>query len=94
MHVYFLKQYQYIFSFLNFQHRTYAHIFDSVKQDWFAVASVLENLLSTLKKQLPKIKTVFLRSDNAGCYHCGNLWLALHGISERTGKVSYQSVKK
>jgi hypothetical protein len=56
-----------------------------VKQDWFAVASVLEDLLTTLKVQIPLISTVYIKSDNAECYHCGNLWLALNGISERTG---------
>lgn len=67
------------------KHRTYVHLFDFVKQDWFAVASVLEHTLTTIKEQMPGIQKVFLRSDNAGCYHCGNLWLSLHGISNRTG---------
>ncbi|CAC5381663.1 unnamed protein product [Mytilus coruscus] len=56
-----------------------------VKQDWFAVASALEHTLTTIKEQMPQIQEVFLRSDNAGCYHCGCLWLSLQGISERTG---------
>uniref|UniRef100_K1R449 Uncharacterized protein n=1 Tax=Magallana gigas TaxID=29159 RepID=K1R449_MAGGI len=30
-------------------------------------------------------RSFFLRSDNAGCYHCGCLWVSMHGISERTG---------
>lgn len=57
---------------------------DGVKQDWFAVASVLEHLLTTLNVQIPLISNVYIRSDSAGCYHCGNLCLALNGISERT----------
>ncbi|XP_063436491.1 uncharacterized protein LOC134717922 [Mytilus trossulus] len=69
----------------NLKHRTYTHIFDQVKQDWFAVVSVLEHTLRTVKKQLPCITTAYLRSDNAGCYHCGNTLLSLDGISERTG---------
>ncbi|CAG2210475.1 unnamed protein product [Mytilus edulis] len=36
----------------NLKHRTYTHIFDQVKQDWFAVVSVLEHTLNTVKKQL------------------------------------------
>lgn len=73
--------------FIPFQHRTYACIFDAAKQDWFSVASILEHLICTMKIQIPNIKTVYLRSDNAGCYHCGNLWLSLMGISERTGNL-------
>ncbi|VDI20775.1 Hypothetical predicted protein, partial [Mytilus galloprovincialis] len=34
---------------------------------------------------LPRINTVYLRSDNAGCYHCGSLWLAIPKITETTG---------
>ncbi|CAG2196655.1 unnamed protein product [Mytilus edulis] len=67
------------------QHKTYVHLFDGVRQDWFAVASIIENTLMTIKKQMPNIEEVFLRSDNAGCYHCGCLWLSLYGISQRTG---------
>ncbi|CAC5383152.1 unnamed protein product [Mytilus coruscus] len=66
-------------------HRTFTHLFGMVKQDWFAVASALEHTLTTIKEQMPQIQEVFLRSDNAGCYHCGCLWLSLQGISERTG---------
>ena len=66
---------------------TYAHLFDQVKQDWFAVVSILEHTLKTLKNQLPVIKSAYLRSDNAGCYHCGNTWLSLDGISKRTGNI-------
>ncbi|VDI58240.1 Hypothetical predicted protein, partial [Mytilus galloprovincialis] len=67
------------------QHKTYVHLFDGVRQDWFAVASIIENTVMTIKKQMPNIEEIFLRSDNAGCYHCGCLWLSLYGISQRTG---------
>ncbi len=35
---------------------TYVHLFDSCTQDWFAVASILENLLPTLKAHNPSVK--------------------------------------
>ena len=53
------------------QHRTFTHVPENVKQDWFAVASLLEHVLQTIKVQLPHVTDVYLRSDNAGCYHCG-----------------------
>ncbi|VDI48647.1 Hypothetical predicted protein [Mytilus galloprovincialis] len=58
---------------------------DVVKQNFFAVLSVLEHLLQTIKTQLLKISEVYLRSDNAGCYHCGHLWLSLPDLSQITG---------
>ncbi|XP_076088156.1 uncharacterized protein LOC143058541 isoform X1 [Mytilus galloprovincialis] len=66
------------------KHETFAHLFNLVKQDWFAVASILENVLVNVRVRMPIITEVFLRSDNAGCYHTGLLWQAIHGISERT----------
>ncbi|KAK3108141.1 hypothetical protein FSP39_001889 [Pinctada imbricata] len=65
--------------------RTYAHIMDSAKQDWIAVATLIQHILSIIQTQIPGIKQVYLRSGNAGCYHCGNLWLAIPEISQRTG---------
>ncbi|CAG2252655.1 unnamed protein product [Mytilus edulis] len=65
-------------------HRTFAHCVEATKQDWYTVSALLEHTLQTIKSQLPNIKTVFLRSDNAGCYHCGNLWFSIPFISERT----------
>ncbi|CAC5360861.1 unnamed protein product [Mytilus coruscus] len=67
------------------KHRTYVHTIESAKQDWYSVTSVIEHTLKTIKDQMPNIKSVVLRSDNAGCYHCNNLWHSLHGISQRTG---------
>ena len=63
----------------------HVHLFNSVPQGWFAVASILENLLVCIKMQNEKITKVYLRSDNAACYHCSPLIAAIHGISERTG---------
>ncbi|XP_052097915.1 uncharacterized protein LOC127732770 [Mytilus californianus] len=67
------------------KHKTFTHLMDHVKQDFFAVLSLLEHTLSSIKKQLPQITEAYLRSDNAGCYHCGQLWLAIPSLSERTG---------
>ncbi|XP_061171627.1 uncharacterized protein LOC133181099 [Saccostrea echinata] len=66
-------------------HKTFTHIMDYVKQDFFAVLSLLEHTLVTIKEQLPHITEAYLRSDNAGCYHCGQIWLSIPSLSERTG---------
>ena len=67
------------------QYRTFTHVVENVKQDWFAVASLLEHVLQTIKVQLPHVTDVYLRSDNARCYHCEHLWIAIPSISDRTG---------
>ena len=64
---------------------TYANLFDSCNQDWFAVASILENVLQLLKKEHPSITKAYLRSNEAGCYHNNFMVCSIHEISHRTG---------
>ena len=64
---------------------TYTHLFDSCTQDWFAVASILENLLLTLKTENPSLNKAYIRSDEAGCYHNNFLMASIHNFSQRTG---------
>ena len=65
--------------------QSYAHLFDSFTQDWYAVASILEDLLFKFKSTQPSISQVYSRSDEAGCYHNNSLISALPSIGERTG---------
>ncbi len=69
----------------NVEVQTYAHLFDKCTQDWYAVLSIIEDLLGWMKSFIPSICHVYLRSDEAGCYHNNFLVAALHGVSERTG---------
>ena len=59
------------------QLKSYAHLFDSCQQHWFAVCSIIENLLKAIKTENPEIESVYLRSDGAGCYHNNSLTLQL-----------------
>ena len=68
-----------------FQVECFVHLFDNCTQNSFAGASIVEDLLNTIKKESPEIENVFLRSDNAGCYHSGSLLLSLPFIGQRTG---------
>ncbi|KAK3747217.1 hypothetical protein QZH41_014648 [Actinostola sp. cb2023] len=65
--------------------RTYVHIFDSCSQDWFAVASILENVASELTRTAPQLKEIYLRSDNAGCYHNASLLVSAPVIISKKG---------
>ena len=67
-----------------YQVECFVHLFDNCEQNSFAVASIIEHLLETIKKETPEIKNVYLRSDNAGCYHSGSLLLSLPSIGQRT----------
>jgi uncharacterized protein YggL (DUF469 family) len=64
---------------------TYAHLFDQCTQDWFAVASIIEHLLTHLKAKHPSLDSVYFRSDEAGCYHNNLLVAAVRDIGERFG---------
>ena len=47
--------------------QSYAHLFNTCTQDWYAVASILENLLVKFKSTHPSISQVYLSSDEVGC---------------------------
>ena len=68
----------------NLSVQCFVHLFEQCNQDWFAVASIIESLLKTVKKEQPAISEVFLRSDNGGCYHNAPLLCALPAIGSRT----------
>ena len=62
---------------------SYSHLFNNCRQDWYAVLSVLENLLSTIKTIHPRFTRAYLRSDEAGCYHNSELIASLHYLGKR-----------
>ena len=64
---------------------TFAHLIDSCSQDWFAVCSVFEDLLQSIRTTHPDLKKVFLRSDEAGCYHNNMLMASLKDVGKRVG---------
>ena len=68
-----------------FQVSTLYHIMEDRVQNWYAVLSILEHLLTYLKKHDSDLKEAYLGSDNAGCYHCAPLLRSLPGVSRRTG---------
>lgn len=66
---------------------TFVHLFDACVQDWFSVASVIEHTFSLVKMENPQVTKVYLRSDNAGCYHNTELLLSLKSMGDRHGVV-------
>ena len=69
----------------DFQTRTFIYLFDECSQNWFRVASIIEDSLTTIKRQESRLNEAFLRSDNAGCYHCAFLLLSLPSLGQPVG---------
>ena len=69
----------------DFQTRTFIHLLDECSQNSFSVASIIKDSLTTIKRQESRLNEAFLRSDNAGCYHCAFLLLSLPSLGQRVG---------
>ncbi|XP_062575515.1 uncharacterized protein LOC134237441 [Saccostrea cucullata] len=48
---------------------SFVHVLQGGNQGWFSVACILKNSLEKLKCLNPHLSEVYLKSDNAGCYH-------------------------
>ena len=79
--------YIYLF-FFSAQVQTFILIFEKCNQDWFAVCSVLEWLVHQLVQIPPNLKDIFLRSDNASCYHNAALIINAPAIATKGGLTS------
>ena len=66
---------------------TLVQIFDACNQEWFDMASVLESVASEIVNMELGVKELFLRSDNAGCYHKAALLSSAAVIITRQGLV-------
>ena len=64
---------------------SYVHLFDACTQDWFSVCYIAEDLLRKIKSTSPTVSKLFIRSDEAGCYHNNLLITALKDISKHAG---------
>ncbi len=66
--------------------RYFAHILDeSTPQDSWAVAAILTDVLSRVKREVPDITGAYIRSDNAGCYHGSRIVATVPHISAVSG---------
>ncbi len=61
------------------------HVFKSCSQDSTTVVAIIQDALSQLTTIAPKVNTVYLRQDNAGCYHSALTLLSLPTIEKSTG---------
>ena len=53
---------------------------DNAKQDALTSVAIIKENLIAYKKNYPEVKKMYLRSDNAGCYHSSTMIQALHSL--------------
>ena len=68
-----------------FKYKVFVHVFDQCTQDSETVVAILNDILCHIKETDPHIKNVFIRSDNASCYHSANTLVSAKHASERIG---------
>ncbi len=64
---------------------TFAHIFESCSQDSPTVLAIFNDVLLQLKSILPSLELVYMKQDNAGCYHSAPTMLGIHQIAKKNG---------
>ncbi|KXJ05237.1 uncharacterized protein LOC114574926, partial [Exaiptasia diaphana] len=62
---------------------TFVHIFEKCSQISATVLAIIDDVFSQLKSFAPEISTVFLRQDNAGCYHSAEVLLSINQIGTK-----------
>lgn len=52
---------------------TLVHVVQEGQQGWFTVAHLIRDIIDQVKVRYPNVNEIFLKSDNAGCYHSSAL---------------------
>ena len=61
---------------------TFVHVFESCNRDSCAVLAMLNDVFGQLKSVVPELQSVYLRQDNASCYHCALTLAAARQVGE------------
>ena len=62
---------------------TFVHVFEKCNQDSGTVVAILDDVFKQLASIAPEITTIYLRQDNAGCYHSASTLLAIQQVATR-----------
>ena len=60
---------------------TFVHAFESCNQDRSTVLAIIDDVFRQLKEIMPEVNSVYMRSDNAGCYHCAFTLLSVDHVA-------------
>ena len=64
---------------------TLVHIFEKCTQDNHTVLAIFDDVIKQLKTVLPTLSTVYMKQDNAGCYHSALALLSIQKIAINYG---------
>ena len=62
---------------------TFVHVFERCNQDSGTVVAILDDVFKQLASIALEISTIYLRKDNAGCYHSASTLLAIQQVATR-----------
>ena len=62
---------------------TFVHVFENCNQDSGTVVAILDDVFKQLASIALEISTIYLRQDNAGCYHSASTLLAIQQVATR-----------
>lgn len=62
---------------------TFVHAFETCNQDSSTVLSIVDDVFGQLKEIMPEVNSVYLRADNAGCYHCASTLLSAFQVATK-----------
>ena len=67
----------------NLQMVTFVHLFEKCSQVSSTVLAIIDDVFHQIKSIAPEVSTVFLRQDNAGCYHSAEMLLSVNQIATK-----------
>lgn len=67
----------------NMEMVTFVHIFEKCSQVSATVLAIIDDVCHQMKSIAPEITTLFLRQDNAGCYHSSEVLLSVYQIATK-----------
>ena len=59
----------------------FAHAFESCNQESSTLLTIIDDVFHQLKEIMPEVNSVYMRSDNAGCYHCASTLLSVYHVA-------------
>ena len=62
---------------------TFVHVFKKCNQDSGTVVAILDDVFKQLTSIAPEISTIYLRQDNAECYHSASTLLAIQQVAAK-----------
>ena len=61
---------------------TFVHLFETCNQDSSAVLAILNDVFRRQTDVMPHLQSIYLRQDNAGCYHCALTLVTASKVAE------------